>query len=656
MSYIDANYGGKIKNNTSTIKFFNYGSQVPQRGATGSQGATGTIGVTGTCYGDYLYWNNNTLSWKVGSNNINIGCGAGEFNQASYGIALGYHAGQYKQETRSISIGYLAGQTNQGENAIAIGTLAGQNYQNPRSIILNATGSVLNSNGTDRTFVAPIRSSYNNTLVQYNTTTNEITTNPNPFDSIGNLDLSNNNIYKVSTINNINNITIDPSDNLIINGTTNLNPTSNILISTNPYGLSLINTNTKIYPNSANFSTYPGYYTNLELGTSQTINPISPGGFNFIYGDNRNYTKSAGNISDIERLFFTGFQQTFTWNDLNTCNQYNGIINSFEYNGINANSRTSSAFGNLESIFLNCPSNYSQSITSIMRVNNLRIPSNNLNTNTNITNTYLQYPLLNVSGSGINNIININSFVFYYAQATFNLTGFGSTITINNMYGLYLPAPTLTLGLNVINNWGIRQEWSSANNWFAGISNQFPNITTTASASNAFLDSANSNRLFRSTSSIVYKTNIETLDSVYADRIFKLRPVWYRSKCINDRKDWSWYGLIAEEVAKIEPRLVHYGYQEDQYEIVEEEEEIELDINDERRKEGQKTEIIKKQNKKLKENAVKVPNGVAYERISVLLIDVIKRQEKRIKELESKVEKFKELENKIEELFSLLTK
>ncbi|NCA14559.1 MAG: tail fiber domain-containing protein, partial [Proteobacteria bacterium] len=126
------------------------------------------------------------------------------------------------------------------------------------------------------------------------------------------------------------------------------------------------------------------------------------------------------------------------------------------------------------------------------------------------------------------------------------------------MYGLLLPAPTSVVGLIVNNNWGIRQEWSSANNWFAGISNQFPNITTTASAANAFLDSANSNRLFRSTSSIVYKTNIETLNSEYADRIFKLRPVWYRSKCIDDRKDWSWYGLIAEEVAEIEPRLVHY--------------------------------------------------------------------------------------------------
>jgi len=656
MSYIDANYGGKIKNNTSTIKFFNYGTQIPKQGATGPQGATGFIGASGTCYGDYLYWNNNTSSWKVGSNNINIGCDAGQINQASYGIALGYHAGQYKQETRAIAIGYFAGQTNQGENAIAIGVLAGQNYQNPRSIILNATGSLLNSDGSDRTFVAPIRSSYNNTLVQYNTTTNEITTNVNPFDSIGNLDLSYKNIYKVSTINNTDNIIIDPSDNLIINGTTNLNPTSNILIAGNPYGLSLINNNSKIYPNSASFLAFPGYYTSLELGTNQTINPISPSGFNLVYGDYRNYTKSAGNISDIESLFFTGLQQGFAWTDLNTCKQYVGINNNFNYLGIDANGRSSSFFGNLNNCVLNCPSNYSQTITNITNVDSFSIPTNNINTNTNISNINLVYPACSNIGSGINSIININNFAFFNTSSNFNLTGFASTIRINNMYGLLLPAPTSVVGLIVNNNWGIRQEWSSANNWFAGISNQFPNITTTASAANAFLDSANSNRLFRSTSSIVYKTNIETLNSEYADRIFKLRPIWYRSKCIDDRKDWSWYGLIAEEVAEIEPRLVHYGYQEDAYEIIEEEEEVELDINDERREQGQKIEIIKKQNKKLKKDAIKVPNGVAYERISVLLIDVIKRQEKRIKELESKVEKINELENKIEELFSLLMK
>ncbi|SMF48337.1 Chaperone of endosialidase [Azospirillum oryzae] len=86
----------------------------------------------------------------------------------------------------------------------------------------------------------------------------------------------------------------------------------------------------------------------------------------------------------------------------------------------------------------------------------------------------------------------------------------------------------------------------------------FPRVGTTASAANAYLDNSAGNSLLRSTSSGVYKTDVETLDPQYADAVLSLRPVWYRSLADADRKDWSWYGLIAEEVAAIEPRLVHY--------------------------------------------------------------------------------------------------
>ena len=91
-------------------------------------------------------------------------------------------------------------------------------------------------------------------------------------------------------------------------------------------------------------------------------------------------------------------------------------------------------------------------------------------------------------------------------------------------------APSSSAGLTITNNYGISQEWSSAKNWFAGASNQFPNVTTTASGANAFLDSGNNNRLYRSTSSIAYKRDIENLDSSNADKVHLLRPVWYRSR------------------------------------------------------------------------------------------------------------------------------
>jgi hypothetical protein len=140
----------------------------------------------------------------------------------------------------------------------------------------------------------------------------------------------------------------------------------------------------------------------------------------------------------------------------------------------------------------------------------------------------------------------------------------------------------------------------------------FNSIGTTASAANAFLDSAASNNLLRSTSSLRYKTDIEDLEQSRADSILAFRPVWYRSKAEADRKDWSWYGLIAEEVAEIEPRLVHWTYLEDAYEEIDGEQQ-------------------------LKPDAEMVPDGVQYDRLTVLLLDLVQRQQHAIEILEAKV-------------------
>ena len=147
----------------------------------------------------------------------------------------------------------------------------------------------------------------------------------------------------------------------------------------------------------------------------------------------------------------------------------------------------------------------------------------------------------------------------------------------------------------------------------------FQGATTTASAANAFLNSASTpaNELLRSTSSAKYKRDIEALEEPYADRVLELNPVWYRSKAQADNPDWSWYGLLAEDVARIDPRLVHWGYQSDDYEAVEVEDSSgsRIDYN-------------------LKLDAELKPDGVMYDRLSVLLLSVIKRQEKRIARLE----------------------
>lgn len=86
----------------------------------------------------------------------------------------------------------------------------------------------------------------------------------------------------------------------------------------------------------------------------------------------------------------------------------------------------------------------------------------------------------------------------------------------------------------------------------------------------AFLNSGSSpaDQLLRSTSSIRYKDGVEDLAKAHADHVLQLRPVWYRSKADADRKNWSWYGLVAEEVAAVDPRLVHWGYLDEDREIV----------------------------------------------------------------------------------------
>jgi hypothetical protein len=147
----------------------------------------------------------------------------------------------------------------------------------------------------------------------------------------------------------------------------------------------------------------------------------------------------------------------------------------------------------------------------------------------------------------------------------------------------------------------------------------FPAIGTTASAANAFLDSGSSpvNQLLRSTSSGRYKREVEDIDPAYADAVLQLRPVWYRSKVAHDPQDWSWYGLIAEEVAKIDPRLVHWGYRDEDWE--------EVEVG---------TEIGPSIQRRLKEGAAKVPDGVQYERLSVLLLDCVRRLTERVYELE----------------------
>jgi hypothetical protein len=131
---------------------------------------------------------------------------------------------------------------------------------------------------------------------------------------------------------------------------------------------------------------------------------------------------------------------------------------------------------------------------------------------------------------------------------------------------------------------------------------------TTASAANVAVLSAG--QLYRSTSSSKYKTDIEALQDQYADALLSCRPVWYRSTCEADCSQHSWWGFIAEEVAEIDPRLVHWKTVEVTYD----------------------------------ENGAPVqtpcdpePEGVAYDRFVPHLLNLIKRQGEAIADLQAEV-------------------
>jgi hypothetical protein len=147
--------------------------------------------------------------------------------------------------------------------------------------------------------------------------------------------------------------------------------------------------------------------------------------------------------------------------------------------------------------------------------------------------------------------------------------------------------------------------------------------TTTASAANAFINSGSTpaNELQRSTSSLKYKRDVETLDVSYSKKLLDARPVWYRSAISTDNQDYSHWGFIAEELANIDPRLVHYGYQDDAWDIVE--------------TKGDDGTI--QSERILKPDAEKVPDGIAYDRFTVHLLALVKDLYTQVEDLKRKL-------------------
>lgn len=176
-----------------------------------------------------------------------------------------------------------------------------------------------------------------------------------------------------------------------------------------------------------------------------------------------------------------------------------------------------------------------------------------------------------------------------------------------------------------------------------------PNVATTASAANAFINNASDNRILRVVSSRNAKTDIEDIEKRRIDDVvMNLRPIWYRSLGKYDNPEWSWYGLIAEEVAAIDPRLVSWSYpvESDRLEEVESQEKyedeevvtvIEGDVPVFKTITVEKTRPVVLKKRVVRKSDTLAPEGVMYDRIAVLLLGKVQEQAAMIQDLVSRV-------------------
>jgi len=134
---------------------------------------------------------------------------------------------------------------------------------------------------------------------------------------------------------------------------------------------------------------------------------------------------------------------------------------------------------------------------------------------------------------------------------------------------------------------------------------------TSGSSTNANITSTPTLR--RNSSSIKYKIDVEDLTDEEANVVFDLRPVTYKSLCTHDPETVRYLGFIAEEVANLDPSLVIW--------------------------------LTRKPTGEFDEDGIPIfediippdPDGFTYDKLSVLLQKIIKRQNDQINSLEVEI-------------------
>ena len=238
-----------------------------------------------------------------------------------------------------------------------------------------------------------------------------------------------------------------------------------------------------------------------------------------------------------------------------------------------------------------------------------------------------------------------NGAIYYRFHPSGQFSGSGGW-TLGSNGDLYMPWAGAWLS-TIMGRINAQNIWTGLNYFDAGTYLRNARDTTTGNAANAWINGS-TGLVSRSTSSIEYKRDVEDLWDEVGDQLFQMRPVWYRStEETADNPDHSWYGLIAEELAKIDPRLVHWGRKRARDangdlipvpQFIPETDEagnavVDPETNEPKLRPNPEHVAFGQWKLEDKES----PDGVQYERLTVLMINVLKRQRTELNALKANV-------------------
>lgn len=113
--------------------------------------------------------------------------------------------------------------------------------------------------------------------------------------------------------------------------------------------------------------------------------------------------------------------------------------------------------------------------------------------------------------------------------------------------------------VNIYTSSALQASVNNSSEWrFLCPSVRFSNILTVGVGATCYLEGGDENRIYRATSSLRYKKDMEPVPAAWSSFIYQLDPIWFRM--IEDHIDpsFSYYGFAAEQVAQLEPRMAVY--------------------------------------------------------------------------------------------------